>query len=223
MGQYKQKSNGKGSLKDIQLLINQSSNLLEEAFINQLQLSQNTKFKWLSPLVNDEYKEYRDDDFIKLLEIDSLKVALSDFWPRLGPQWDGLCKCEEKVLLIEAKANIPEILSPATSATGNSLKQIESSLSEVKRFIGSKSSADWSKHFYQYTNRLAHLYFLREINNIPTYLIFIYFIGDKTVNGPDTIEEWKGALKLMKQYLGIDKNHKLSPYIIDIFINVDKL
>ena len=81
---------------------------------------------------------------------------------------------------------------------------------------------NWSGKFYQYTNRLAHLYFLREKCKKEAYLIFIYFIGDVSVSGPETKQEWEGAIKVLHSYLGIS-HHKLSKYMIDIFIDIKSL
>ena len=124
-------------------------------------------------------------------------------------------------MLVEAKANIPEIFSSPLGATDkNSISLIQNSLNETKEYLNSKSSAEWTKYFYQYCNRLAHLYFLRVKNKLDAYLIFIYFVGDISVEGPKTKEEWLGALKVIKLVLGINKKHRLSPYIIDLFIDV---
>ena len=43
------------------------------------------------------------------------------------------------------------------------------------------------------------------------------------MDGPKTKSEWEGAIKVMKQYLGIDKKHKLSRYMMDVFFDVSKL
>ena len=77
--------------------------------------------------------------------------------------------------------------------------------------------------FYQYANRIAHLYYLKILNGIDAYLINIYFLNDKSVEGPSTKEEWKGALTVIKQYLGISKRNKLDKYMLDIFIDTNNL
>jgi len=82
---------------------------------------------------------------------------------------------------------------------------------------------DWTGTFYQYVNRIAHLYYLREKNKIKAHLLFIYFINVASVNGPKTKDEWLGAIKTMECYLGLTKNHKLREYIHDIFIDVNAL
>lgn len=89
-------------------------------------------------------------------------------------------------------------------------------------YLNIKNDVDWSGTFYQYINRLAHLYFLRVINNIDAFLVNIYFMNDKTVNGPKSKDEWLAAIKVMKLYLGLS-HHKLSKYMIDLFIDVDNL
>lgn len=48
-------------------------------------------------------------------------------------------------------------------------------------------------------------------------------MNDKSVEGPSTKEEWKGALTVIKQYLGISKRNKLDKYMLDIFIDTNNL
>lgn len=222
MSIVKQKSDGKGSLKDIQLLVNNNPSFLNEAIIHKNITFSNEEFEWLSPLEKDEFAEYRDDDFIDLLGL-KLKTPLVDFWPKGGPQWDALGKSKSgKVFLVEAKANIPEMVSPATQAGHKSRLLINKSLNETKLFLNINNDVDWSGKFYQYTNRLAHLYFFRVVNGVDAYLVNIYFLNDKTVKGPKTREEWEGAILVMKTYLGVGR-HKLSKYMIDVFIDVEDL
>lgn len=223
MGRYPQKSNSKGSLKRIQCLINNNVNIINSEI--QTQWAEIKNIEWVSPKSNDDYAEYRDQAFMDKLSIENVKETFNKFWPKMGHQWDALAKADnEKIILVEAKANIPELVTPPTSAKAKtSLDKINNSLLVVKKYVNSKSTADWSQHFYQYCNRLAHLHFLRKKLKKDAYLIFIYFIGDNTVDGPKTKSEWVGAIKVMKQYLGIDKKHKLSRYVMDVFIDVNSL
>ena len=86
---------------------------------------------------------------------------LSNFWPQKGSQWDALGKSKNgNVFLIEAKANIPEIVSSPSGAKKTSKLLIDKSLIETKIYLNINNDIDWSGKFYQYTNRLAHLYFL---------------------------------------------------------------
>jgi len=126
------------------------------------------------------------------------------------------------IFLVEAKSHISEVLSPKTGAGVKSLRKIKKSLDDTKTFLHSTSEHDWASTFYQYNNRLAHLYFLRILNEVPAYLVFVYFVKDKEMNGPQSIDEWKGALSLIKSYLGIGR-HRMKKYIADIFIDVGML
>ncbi|MCK4359500.1 MAG: hypothetical protein KAW92_12335 [Candidatus Cloacimonetes bacterium] len=218
-----QKSDGKGSLKDIQKLITNNSLLLNALILNKLPKLKSKNIEWLSPLHNDDFAEYSDEEFISRLQL-NLQKKLKDFWPKGGPQWDALGKTDaNEIFLIEAKANIPEIISPGTGAKNKtSLDLINKSLKKAKSYLNIKNEIDWSGKFYQYTNRISHLYFLREVNKIKAYLINIYFINDKSVDGPTSRREWLAALEVLKNYLGVGK-HKLSKYMIDLIIDVEDL
>jgi hypothetical protein len=150
------------------------------------------------------------------------KLSLNEFWPKGGPQWDALGRSASgKLFLVEAKSHVQELVSTLQAKDKDSVKRILKSLREVKNYLGSKTFFDWSKCFYQYTNRLAHLYLLRE-NGLNAYLIFVYFINDSHVKGPTTVSEWKGAIKLLHFCLGIER-HKLKKYTADIFVDVNQL
>ena len=197
--------------------------LLNSPIRTQLDLPDTEKITWLSPVADDEYAEYRDQAFLDLLGIKLSKVSLSDFWPSRGPVWDGLGKSDSgNVFLVEAKSHISEVLSPKTGAGVQSLQRIKKSLDRTKAFLNSNSDHDWTTTFYQYTNRLAHLYLLRALNQVPAYLVFLYFVNDKEMNGPRSIDEWIGAISLLKSYLGVAR-HRLDKYLAEIFIDVKAL
>ena len=226
MGRYPQKSNSHGSLKNLQVSINVKKKYLD-AVISKIS-GKRMKIDWKSPLESDDYAEYRDEEFLEKLEVLSrIKYPLKDFWPNNGPQWDALGVSNDKeyeTILVEAKANIPEMVSPGTGAKNSqSINKIRNSLGEVKKYLNIDNGIDWTGIFYQYVNRIAHLYYLREKNQIKAHLLFIYFINDITVQGPKTKDEWLGAIQAMECYLGLNKNHKLRKYIHDIFIDVSDL
>ena len=223
MSRYPQTTGTKGSLKWIQKLINEKPDVLNTEVRNVCSLKSSEEIEWVSPLKDDEYAEYRDATFLRRLGITLNKNPLKSFWPNKGPQWDALGKTNSgKVFLVEAKAHVEELVSSPTRATGKSLSQIQSALAETKDYVNSKSKADWSSYFYQYSNRLAHLYLLRVLNNIPAYLVFVYFLNDEAMQGPNTEAEWRAATRLVHKYLGIRKN-ELSKYIADIFTDVGEL
>ena len=214
----------RGSLKWIRRAVNDFPSLLNQRLREGLGLPHDTPIKWTSPLADDQFAEYRDDDLIRLTGMRLPERPLASFWPVRGPQWDALAQVGKAGgLLVEAKANIPEIVSPGTSAEGERRALLEKSLAELKFYLGVDQDASWSGKFYQYANRLAHLYFLREVNRQDAYLAFVYFTGDSDVDGPATVAEWKAALTVAKGALGVPKRHRLSRYVADIFIDVSEM
>ncbi|MEM2111494.1 MAG: hypothetical protein QXX08_06415 [Candidatus Bathyarchaeia archaeon] len=222
MGRFPQTQAQKGSQKWIQILINDKPQILNKHIWNAFNFSRNEDIQWLSPLRNDDYAEYRDQAFLKLLNVKLEKLPLRDFWPKGGPQWDALGRSTSgKLFLVEAKSHIRELISALHAKDKGSKRRILKSLKEVKEYLGAKTDFDWSKGFYQYTNRLAHLYLLRK-NGLNAYLIFVYFINDSQVKGPKTISEWKGAIKLLYSCLGIER-HRLKKYVAKVFLDINQL
>ena len=155
----------RGSRKWLQILVNCRPELLNDSIAQRLHELPDD-IDWRSPIWEDHYAEYRDQSFLDRLAGSMYYRApmqaqqeLSDFWPRFGPQWDGLAVSDRgQVLLVEAKAHIPEMVTAPTQARGESaLLKIQESLGRVKNFVNSKAPVDWSTSFYQYANRLAHL------------------------------------------------------------------
>jgi len=186
MARFPQTQAEKGSQKWIQKLVNDKPEILNSQIWSTLNFSEKENIQWLSPQKNDDYAEYRDQAFLKLLNVKLKKLPLDEFWPKGGPQWDALGRSTSgKLFLVEAKSHIRELISTLHAKNKNSVKRILKSLREVKNYLGSNMDFDWSKGFYQYTNRLAHFYLLRK-NGLNAYLVFVYFINDLQVKGPTT-------------------------------------
>src|SRR5690242_780967 len=111
-----QKEGKRGSLKWIQKAVNSPEPRLLDSLILP-HINGASKLRWCSPLASDEFSEYRDDAFLDRIGIGHLAVSLRKFWPSRGPQWDGLALSDAgDVLLVEAKAHINELFSPASAA-----------------------------------------------------------------------------------------------------------
>ena len=221
MGRFPQPLSQKGSQKWIQKIVNERPELLSSKIGECHDSLSGENVLWLSPLESDEYAEYGDHAFLDILDI-KVEKPLKDFWPSGGPQWDALGKSNSgNVFIVEAKSHIPELISSMRAENEDSIRLIRKSLEETKEYLGSDIDVDWAHRFYQYTNRLAHLYFLRILNKVPAWLVFVYFVSDDEQKGPTTVTEWGGALKLLNSYLGLGR-HKLQKYICDIFIDVKK-
>jgi hypothetical protein len=211
-----------GSQYWLRFAVNRAPAFLNAAVGPALELPPDDEIKWVSPLAPG-YTEFRDDAFLRELGIDLPKVPLEDFWPDGGPVWDALAKTKTgKIILSEAKAHIPEINSPGSGATPRSLDRIAKSLNHTKAFLDAKPLVDWTRTFFQYTNRIAHLYLLRELNGLEAYLVNIYFVNENRLKGPSSVDEWKGALTLLKTHLGITQN-ALSTFMKDLFLDVNDL
>jgi len=222
MARVTQSSDKKGSQKWIRKLVNEEPKILNSQVRKNLNLPNDELIEWLSPLKSEGYKEYRDEAFLEKLRVKLEKVPLSQFWPEGGPQWDALGKSSSgKLFLVEAKSHISELISTLRAEDKNSIEKIQKSLEETKGYLNSKSEFDWSKCFYQYTNRLAHLYLLRK-NELQAYLVLVYFINDLEMKGPTTVYEWKGAIQLLHSCLGIGR-HKLRKFMIDVFVDLNRL
>ena len=173
---------------------------------------------WRSPLQDDGFAEYRDAAFLERIAVTPAHRAQDSFWPRGGPQWDALGRARSgEAVIVEAKAHLSELYSPASGASEPSLAIIRASLAETARALGVAGEYDWSKQYYQYANRLAHAHFLETINGIRVKLVLVYFTGDRDMNGPATAAEWHAAIQKMYMALGLTSK---PAFVCDVFIDV---
>ncbi|OGQ86429.1 MAG: hypothetical protein A2512_13555 [Deltaproteobacteria bacterium RIFOXYD12_FULL_56_24] len=182
-----------------------------------------TCIEWLSPLRDDDYAEYYDQEFLERLSVNDLRMPLHEFWPKSGPRWDGLARAKDgKLILIEAKAHIEEAVDYRSKASANALARIEKRLDEAKTAFRANPDAPWCSPLYQMANRLAHLYFLAEINKKDAYLVFVNFANAADVEIPVAREEWKGATRLAHKCLGL-KDSRLSRRVTSIIIDLKEI
>jgi hypothetical protein len=197
-----------GSQRWFQVAVTNAPKLLDAALREAGAIARDDSVEWASPLQDDKFCEYRDGAAFAKIGINDLpNRSLSSFWPSRGPVWDGLGRSRAgKYILVEAKAHIPEAASPATQAKGESLVKIQAALVEARKHYAPKSTADWSGRLYQYANRLAFQYLLGELNKLPARVVFLDFYNATDMNGPTTIEEWKGATRLIHALLGLPED-----------------
>lgn len=147
----------------------------------------------------------------------------------MGPHWDALGRGpNDEVFLIEAKVNVVEIVSDPTEAQGDSLETILNRLSDVQRFMGVNQKKNppekWANTFYQYANRLAHLYYFRHLNQFDAYVCNVCnvcFINDPDTNGPTTSDAWNAVISVVEKHLGIPKRgNTLSAFAAHAVIDV---
>lgn len=218
MARYAQKNSTKGSQYWLQSLVDGNDSRLCDP-IAEFAGVPNESVSWLSPRQADEWAEYRDHAFLDLLNLKADKFPLEEFWPSKGPQWDALGLADGMPILVEARAHLNEMLSPACGASLESRATITRSLFRVQSELKIASQIDWLGVGYQYTNRLAHLFFLRELNGIPAHLVFVYICDDPTLTAPVSKPEWEGAVRLFESMLGT-RRHRLSPFVHHLFVEV---
>lgn len=210
----KQPIGTKGSLKWLQIAVNHAPHTLQPTHLPDI--------TWLSPLQADELAEYRDGAFLERLSLEPLRSDLQAFWPRGGPQWDALGMTDHGPVLVEAKAHLSEFFSPGTQASEESRRKICASLNRVKSDLGVTSATDWSQTFYQYTNRIAHLWWLRQ-HGIDARLLFVSFLNDTEMSGPRYRETWDAAFATADHALGLKAKHRLSRYICHMTPDIRQL
>lgn len=204
----------RGSRLQLQLYVNRYPEMLNAAIQAQVPALMQAKFAWVSPLASSEpdaYHEFQDGPFLEALGRGGDAEALGQFWPkRKGPQWDGLARLSwadgsAGELLVEAKANVPELLNGSPCGAGEkSLGTIKTALAETRAALGATGSEDaWLGPLYQSANRLAHLHFLRAHARSPhAWCIHILFENDPTYI-PTTRADWNKAMQAVTSNLGL--------------------
>jgi len=221
----------KGSQRQIQTYVNEHQEMLTQEVLKALPslAAQQSKIKWVSPLQSEHYAEYYDQGLLRALEHPELTNILNQFWPRKGPHWDALAVVEmadrsagKGVLLVEAKSYRLEVTGVGTQADGESLRVIIDRMRDTAKWLGvtwRPSYADlWTGTLYQYANRLAYLYFFREIAKIPAWLVNIYFLNDPY--RPTSREQWNDFLPEVKWRLGIQDIQ--IPHATDLFVEATR-
>lgn len=197
-----------GSQRLLQIAVGKRPDLIEEALCRAGAINRSETVTWTSPLESEGFKEYRDLAALEKLGVSkAITYPFKDFWPQRGPVWDATGVTSKGVsVLLEAKAHIPEAASPASKASPTSMQLIEQSLEEARKFYSPRSTSVWSGTFYQYANRLAHQYFLTELNKLSSTLVFLDFINAVEMGGPTSELEWQGATRLIHAVLGLPAN-----------------
>ena len=77
--------------------------------------------KWRSPVADQRFIEFKDRDFLEAVGRCDLAGELARWWPASGPRWDALgVTSDGGVVLVEAKANVPEIANGPACGAGSS-------------------------------------------------------------------------------------------------------
>ena len=212
MSRVIQPTGTRGSLKWIQRAVSHRPDLLQPPLLGAV--------SWVSPLQDDDLAEYRDGSFLERVGHGDLKGQLAAFWPTRGPQWDALGVLQGNgVLLVEAKAHLAEFKSPPCQAKGASRDKIMTAMEIAKSRLNTDGGADWCQTYYQYANRMAHLWWLCD-RGVDAHLAFVSFLNDSDMNGPTIAAEWEAAFREADRALGLPNSHILSSRIHHLFPDV---
>jgi hypothetical protein len=205
-----------GSQRQIQTYVNERTSELCHAIAEALQPCKldESAIRWVSPLAADNHSEYRDTEFLEIIGAGHLAPKLPKFWPRGGPCWDALARLDGGgCVLVEAKSHVPELYGNGCGAADGSLALIQSALVWTKAWLDVSQDTDWLGPLYQSANRLAYLYFLREIGRVDAFLANVYFTGDP--HSPTTRQEWDTGIRTVSEQLGIASP---VPYSASVFL-----
>ena len=178
--------------------------------------------RWLSPIEVAQYREYRDGSFLRAIGEESARLRLRQFWPSGGPVWDGLAQIDSdapggrRIFLIEAKSYPEEVHGRGCQATVGSeaLATIRRSLDRAAQWLNIQRTPAWEGRLYQSANRIAHLYFLREVLKLNAYMVNVCFVGDP--RRPTDVEAWHVAHAAFRAELGMSP--QALPWLTDITV-----
>lgn len=208
----------KGSQLQIQIYVNRRRADLDDAIRVALpDLIDSVEIDWRTPIAADGYREYHDSAFLRRVGLDRHEAALSEFWPRGGPHWDALARLRsdgiDGVLLVEAKS-YPEEMRSTCKASPPSRERIDAALASTAAWLGVERTPAWTDDYYQFANRLAHLWFLREVTQVPAWLVNVNFVDDRLHNPTDR-DSWDRSLADAKGKLGLPRS---IPGFADVFL-----
>lgn len=213
----------RGSKRQLQDYVNLKQSVLDAAILSALpaKIQQSSpQISWLSPLAAEQFREYRDAEFLSVLGLGQYSGELRKFWPERGPCWDGLAVLRTALpgslpiaLLVEAKSHVPEVYGDGCQAGETSRALIDKSMAAAKKWCGATIEADWAGSLYQSANRIAHLYFLRQCLNRPCFLVNVHFIDDQY--RPTSHEEWLSGLNTI--HMGLGLAHAV-PGLLELFL-----
>lgn len=209
-----------GSQRRLQTYVNERPEQLSAAMLSCLHLDVSAAhIEWISPLARNNYAEYKDADFLSALGLHTMRNKMAEFWPNSGPRWDGLARFPTGTgfhyIFIEAKSHVPEMYSSGCGARSpRSLNKIVKALNETKIWLRVPPEGNWTGPLYQSANRLAHLYWFREVVGLHAAMVNVYFLGDP--HSPTTMDEWKSGISKAKTSLRISGVE--IPGLVELFL-----
>ena len=162
------------------------------------------------------YEELRNDGFLRALDLDRLAPDLRRFWPLRGPAWDavGLVRFPSGppgVVLADAANHPEEFYAAGLRATSQESREaVRAAIARTQRWLRVEATPErWIEpqrggrprtSLFGTANRLAHLYFLREVAGVEAWLARVLFVDD-TARVATSRFRWERALDQMEEEL----------------------
>ena len=231
----------KGSKRHICWYVNEAPEQLNATIFSataSLAAAAASEPEWVSPLDDEGYAEYWNELFLKRLDLlEEHLASFREFWPfkpwsngKVNPQgtphWDALARVplgngDGGVIMIEAKAHRTELVKPKdkSSAGAESLDKIRKSFAEVRYFYGVADDVPpWESRYYQFCNRLAHVWWMNERAKVPTWLVWALIVDDPSWRDRMTSPQWHEAFQTIKRDVGLRSHHRLNDKISVIYL-----
>lgn len=200
-----------GSQRHIQAYVNTPALrwLLDDAVCRALPTLADAALEWRSPLAAELYAEPRDAAFWPAIDQPQLAERCAGWWPaRGGPSWDAIAlahgpNAARVVVLVEAKANVPELVGGDLAATSPaSLEAIRAALNGARERLGATGDLGaWTGSHYQLANRLAWTMWLRG-HDVDAVFAHVLFEGDRSHQAA-TADELTAAVHRAHTALGV--------------------
>jgi hypothetical protein len=231
----------KGSKRHICWYVNDAREYLDAALFSAsptLAAAAASDIAWVSPLAADGYEELWNERFLQRLDLlDDHLDSFQKFWPfkpwkdnkvspRGTPHWDAVARVPldgggRGVVMVEAKAHRGELVKPndKSKADEQSLAKIKNSFARVRDYYGVPlASPAWESCYYQFCNRLAHLWWMNEQAEVPTWLVWALIVDDPVWRDRVTAPQWHRAFDDIKSKIGLPTQHALSDKISVVYL-----
>jgi hypothetical protein len=231
----------KGSKRHICWYVNEAAGGLNAALFSaspSLAAAAVSDPTWVSPLADEGYDELWNERFLERLDLlDEHLESFHEFWPfkpwsngkvnpRGTPHWDAVARVplsrgSQGVLMVEAKAHRGELLKPndKSKADAESLAKIRKSFGQVRNYFGvAETEPPWESGYYQFCNRLAHLWWMNERAKVPTWLVWVLIVDDSVWRDRMTAPQWHEAFQTIKRKVGLPEEHRLADKISVVYL-----
>jgi hypothetical protein len=231
----------KGSKRHVCWYVNEAPDLLNAALFSaspSLVAAASAEPKWVSPLAGDAYEEFWNERFLQRLNLlDDHLESFREFWPfkpwvngkvspRGTPHWDALAQVplggdRWGAVMVEAKAHRGELVKPndRSKADARSLDRIRESFAKVRDYYGvAKTIPPWESRYYQFCNRLAHLWWMNERAKVTTWLVWMLIVDDPVWRDRMTAPQWYDAFQTIKSEVGLPAQHRLTDRINVVYL-----